>query len=209
MIAVTLGVGPVWEDVARFSAARMAAMTGLRTEVVTEVPAGLAHPSWAKCSLLEMFPEEDGFLYFDADLVAMKPWQPELLWESYGRGFCAVAEPYGKAVDMECQSYGLNPGRYINAGLLLFGPAHAWIWERTLSRHPRFGSWYEQTALNVALQEEGPGPRRLPAAYNALAHHGRFLPGYAGVEERDAINVHYCSVNDPVKLLKLQERHPL
>ena len=72
MIGLTIGIGPHWSTLAHQSAARMSEMTGLPCHVVEHDPYNCCHPSWLKCHLHRMFPAEDSFLIFDADILAAR-----------------------------------------------------------------------------------------------------------------------------------------
>lgn len=208
MIGVTIGIGPDWEPIARRSAEIMSNMTGLQCRVIASCDN--LRPSWAKCLVTELFPQENEFLVFDADIVCLKSWKPAVLFDTMGRRFCAVPEPKSEPVLNECKTYRIPfPDWYVNGGLTLFGREHRPVWRRTLERHPSFGSWEEQTALNLALKETGVEMARLPRIYNALAHHGELLPDYAGCRMEEIVNIHYCSIGVPSVLSVLQSREAI
>jgi hypothetical protein len=195
MIGVTIGTGE-WKKQARDTAHRMEAMTGIPCFVIEEDAYNCAHPSWLKCHIHRIFPNADSFLVFDADILPLRGWEPDTLFEMSGRAFMGVPEPNASpAVLAECKAWGLGyPDTYLNGGLLLFGREHAPVWDRTWSRHPQGGAWMEQTALNRALIDEAVEVCRLPRRFNLMAHRGRINPIYARATLRDAINVHTCAM---------------
>ena len=195
MIGVTIGTG-AWKAQAEATARRMEAMTGLPCVVIEADEYGCDHPSWLKCHVHRIFPKIDSFLVFDADILPLRPWDPESLFKMNGRAFMGAPEPNASpAVRAECEAWGLGyPDIYLNCGLLIFGREHAPVWDRTWSRHPNGGLWMEQTALNRALIDEAVEVCRLPRRFNLMAHRGRINPIYARTTLRDAVNVHTCAM---------------
>ena len=122
MIGVTIGIGAEWARLARATAQRMSAHTGLECRVIDSCTYGVAHPSWLKCHVHRIFPEADSFLLFDADILPLKEWDPHGLFESLGRPFCGVPEPNSNLmVRDECEAWGLGyPDIYLNGGLLMY-----------------------------------------------------------------------------------------
>jgi hypothetical protein len=200
VIAVTIGIGPDWKRVAERAAERMSACTGLQARVINSMEGvEVAHPSWLKCFIADVFTDHDEFLVFDADIIALRPWDPAGLFDSLGRPFCAVPEPNGARVFEECKAHTLPfPDWYVNGGLTIFGREHVPIWRRTWEMHPRYGSWLEQTALNQALAETYLPTCRLPRRFNALAHGGKIDPGYIAVAADSIVNLHCCSASPAV-----------
>jgi hypothetical protein len=196
MIGVTIGIGEGWTALARATARRMSDTTGLRCVVLEEEKdSGVCHPSWLKCLIHRIFPDEDSFLYFDADILPLQVWDPHGLFEDLGRPFCGVPEPNGNPdVVAECTEWGLGyPDTYINAGLLMFGIEHGYVWDRTWTHHPHGGTWMEQTALNHALVTEAVEICRLPRRFNTLAQKGRINNLYARATLAECINLHCCA----------------
>src|SRR5205085_829647 len=88
MIAVTIGIGPVYAEMAERAAERVRAHTGLPTYVLGQAEFERWIPArhiaqWGplacmalKFHLFDIFPETDDVLYFDADLVFLRPWDP-------------------------------------------------------------------------------------------------------------------------------------
>jgi hypothetical protein len=208
MLAVTIGIGPGWTDLAHATAARVRSMTGLPTAVIEADPLGCAHPSWLKCHIPRIFPDHDSFLVFDADLLPVRPWDPVSLFETLGRPFMAVPEPpdHPELVE-ECAAWHIpHPGVYINAGLLIYGREHLPVLDRAWSYHPNGGSWLEQTALNRALLDEAVEVCHLPRRYNVIAHHGRINNIYCRSHPGEAINLHTCAIGDPYEIAQHHAR---
>jgi hypothetical protein len=199
MIGVTIGIGAAWAALARATAEKMHACTGLRCAVIEEErEIAVCHPSWLKCHLHRMFPDEDSFLYFDADVLPLQMWDPHGLFEDLGRPFCGVPEPNANPELLEeCREWGLGyPDIYLNAGLLMFGREHGYVWDRTWTHHPHGGTWLEQTALNHSLALEAVEVCRLPRAFNTLAQKGRLNSLYARATLANSINLHCCAHDD-------------
>lgn len=197
MIGVTIGFGNEWNAVAKRAAARMSELTGLDCRVIDSVSGEYEHSSWFKCHAIEKFPESDSFLYFDADIWCLKPWNPEQLFESHGGKFCAVLEPQHNAIDIECGRWAIDRKKYFNGGLMMFGREHKYVFENALRYHP-FGRWYEQTPLNISAQLL-PDLCLLPQKYNTLAHGGRTPQDLS-----DVVNLHWCSCNSANQIKELQ-----
>lgn len=209
MIGVTIGIGGEWPALARRTAATMQLMTGLECHVIDEDPGyGACHPSWLKCHVHRMFPDEDSFLVFDADILPVAFWQPDILFEGLGRPFCGAPEPNANpAVLEECKEWGLGyPDIYLNTGLTIFGREHGFVWDRVWSMHPHGGTWLEQTAVNYALALECVEVCRLPRRFNLMAHTGRINPIYARATLGDCINLHCCAMPNAAAVTTMHEQ---
>jgi len=146
----------------------MSELTGLNCVVVNDWHGSkLEHPSWVKCRILDIFPQENDFLYFDADIWCIKPWNPKHIFESNGRKFMGVVEPEHNAIDAECDKWDINREVYFNGGLLMFSREHKEMFNTALKYHP-FGRWYEQTPLNIC--SIGTPKHILPKEFNFLNH---------------------------------------
>ena len=210
MIGVTIGIGEGWTALARQAAQRMSWHTGLKCHVIetaADFPQ-VAHPSWLKCHIPEMFPEADSFLIFDADILPLREWDPHGLFEQIGRAFCAVPEPNGNPdILAECRDWGLGfPDIYVNGGLILCGREHDYIWQRTWQHHPAGGRWAEQTALNYELADTAVEVCRLPRCFNALAQMGRINPYYSRVTLADAVNLHCCALHSAPEVSAMHQQ---
>lgn len=208
MIGVCIGVGEGWVELARRSAATMELMTGLTCHVIATDDFGCCHPSWLKCHIHRIFPEEDSFLVFDADILCVEPWDPQTLFQSTRRPFMAVPEPNANPdLLQECKDWGLGyPNTYINCGLLIFGREHGFILDRAWTHHPHGGRWLEQTAINHALVTEHVETCLLPRHFNMLAQRGRINSIYCRTTLRDAVNIHTCAMDDASACMATHER---
>lgn len=201
MIGITIGVGEQWNAAAKACAHRMSEMTGLECKVIDTCPESIAHPSWLKAHVIGMFPEYDSFLVFDADIIPSKHWNPKLLFEELGRPFCAVPDRNWAATQRECTKFNMPwPDWYVNGGLTMFGKEHAIVWEYVLRKHPKYGSWLEQTALNEALLKLGTNVCRLPHRFNQL------YSGSSPVARSEAINLHLAGCHSPDYIIATLER---
>lgn len=208
MIGVTIGIGKGWQELATAAARRMEDWAGLPCVVIDQDTIGCAHPSWLKCHIPAMFPHDDEFLVFDADILCVREWDPAALFETLGRPFMAVPEPgTNPEVMEECRKWQLAfPDSYLNCGLLIFGREHAPVLDATWAYHPHGGAWLEQSALNRSLVDSGVEICRLPRRYNTLAKHGRINSIYARVSPRDAVCLHTCAMSDPAEILAHHQR---
>lgn len=218
MIGVTIGIGRLWPEIAARSARRMQKMTGLRCIVIDgarrvgapERLPEVVHPSWLKCHITRIFPTEHRFLVFDADIFCLSHWDPEALFAETRKSFCAVPDRNLPAVYKECCEHQLPfPDWYVNGGLLMFNRKHEAIWDEVWNKHPRYGRWLEQTALNKAIQESGIDVCRLPRVFNQLPEAPGELIAPGKIENlRDAgvANFHYADCGgDGSKILALQK----
>jgi hypothetical protein len=207
MIGVTIGTGEPWKAVAEVAAKRMTQMTGLECVVIDERFKPVCHPSWLKCHVIDHFKEQDSFLLFDADIIAIKKWNPQQLFESLGRPFCAVPDMRSDIVFEECNQLGIAfPDCYVNGGLTMFGREHKVIWENTWRRHPKCGRWLEQGALNLALLDSGCEICRMPRRFNVLTYRGATLE-WDTFDVRHTINLHVCGTACAQEVKEVQLRY--
>ena len=194
MIGVTIGIGDDWEPLAKTAATRMSALTGLDCVVINDWHGPeLEHAAWMKCRILDLFPKEDSFLYFDADVWCLKQWNPAGLFELYSRHFLAVPEPFHSAIVEEHKKFNLPDNHhYFNAGLMLFGREDGRVFSEAAKMQKDEPRWYDQTPLNIAVSSFGCG-ENLPHRYNALAHAGVYHPEKTNTPLAEVINLHWCS----------------
>jgi hypothetical protein len=211
MIGVTLGMDKDWVKVAHRAADQMAKMTGLKCHVI-DSPYGKPYEDvrWEKFRIMQAFPAEDSFLYFDADNWCVKPWKPEALFEGYNRDFLAVGSVRNNYLDLECLQFDIPPdGTYVCSGLFLFGREHREMIDYTASLYPGFGDWPDQTALNIVMRKFG-GYSILPQKFSAETHGGNYSPQYTKVPVQQIINYHFCSCGgDASRITDLQLNGPL
>lgn len=177
MIGVTIGIGKEWFECAHWAARRMEDMTGLECRVVESscyFQGGNLHPSWWKHRIRELHRSDDGdYLYFDADIIPLKPWNPKEIFEKNGRKLCAVPDNnvlMCSQVRAEEKAIGIPPNTYLNAGLFIFGREHATVFEETWSRRPKFHRWIDQSAWNGALFDLKTRVAVLPKKFNEMTH---------------------------------------
>ena len=170
MLGVCIGVGDGWAQCAARTARRMERMTNVPCVVVCDPGIyQVANPSWLKCKVIDIFPNESEFMVFDADIFPNRPWNPVELMEDYLGAFMAVPEKLTVHVAMEAASYGIR--NYVNAGLTLFTRHHKPIWDYAFARHPQYGRWLEQTALNEGLEKLGYQVVSLADSFNKFFCH--------------------------------------
>jgi hypothetical protein len=134
MLAVTIGVGAGYVEMARLAAARVEALCGLPTRILGEVemravlPARLLErygPSASMFLKLHVFDlvSDDDILYFDADLVFLRPWSPRDLAGS--AAFIAVRDLwYLDFIRHEAALADVEPDAYFNTGLFIASRHH-------------------------------------------------------------------------------------
>lgn len=200
MIGVTIGYG-AWSVVAAKAAERMEQMTGIECHILPDyLIDDPKRASWGKMRVLEAYPDDD-FLIFDADIWAMKPWDPR---EFLDRP-TFVAEQPNKMTVAECQLYGLPQDRYINGGLWIVSRRDVELFKAIQAMYPSYGRWQEQTALNKAIHRDLQLPvRYLPRAYNDLVNPA--LPSDAvTLRNRHSVNLHFAGPKTPDWLMGMYE----
>lgn len=220
MIGVTIGKGE-WREVAHWAANRMEYTTGVRCYVVGDAMGiEAAHPSWLKCwipTLVERMGlknaegnKPDSFLMFDADVVGLRKWDPQGLFRLLDRPFCVVPEPDVPLIEGETSKYDLpHPDWYVNGGFAIFGREHQHVWDSVWAKHPEYGSWWEQTALNKVIQEKRVHVCRLPRWFNSLAYGGQYNTAHSGVGEPRVINMHLAGVHSAARVMEGMLAWPL
>lgn len=214
MIGVTIGIGEKWKEVAEISAREMQRHTGIPCHVVSELPVDFGfHPSWLKLRVFDLFPSEDEILFFDADILCIKEWQPKPIIYRFGGGefqydvdFSICNDEHSIAVSQECKQFGIDgPWRYFNAGLWIAHRKHDPILKRALARGPKFGTWLEQTALTVELQNENVNV--LQREFNRLLWPG--FHDYLNLHKRPDTNLHLASIGNPEIILSIYKANGL
>lgn len=202
MIGVTIGTGN-WGEVALNASSRMQFNTGLECFVIEqwhEKP--YEHPVWIKCRILDLFPNENEFLYFDADIWSMKKWNPAQIFREHGMNICAVPEPAVASIDREKSDFRFPKDySYVNCGLLMFSRWHKKYFDYALKLHPNYGRWYDQTPLNEAFLKWG-NVEFLDGQFNTLAHQGK-----VNGDLSEAVNLHFCSCKSAEYVRELQKKH--
>lgn len=144
-LAVTIGIGNGWRELAERAGARMAEATGLPVQVLSSchlLPPDW-HPSWAKCWAFDLVPDHiDRLLVFDADIYPVAPFTE---WDT-DEPLAVVRHLENKSVKTEKILYGLP--EYWNTGLFVIRRSYADALRLTATYGPSYGTWLEQTALN-------------------------------------------------------------
>jgi hypothetical protein len=159
MIGVTIGVGE-YRALAERAAASMAQHTGLRCVVLTDEHyqrAGLAGrtPSLLKLWLWD-FVDAEQVLYFDADTVCLRAWDPAR-WQD-GMTLCAVRDWIWRAgIQAEAASVAMPVEEYFLASLMVLNRGtHERMLHEAREIYPHTSNLVlEQTALNAARYRLG------------------------------------------------------
>jgi hypothetical protein len=219
MIGVCIATGD-WHPIGVMAAERMQRMTGLECRVISDVGGEFQnhiayaltktkHASWLKCGVAGMYSGYDSFLLFDSDIICLRPWSPQRIFEDLGRPFCAVPDDNHENVLQACKRNGLPfPGTYVNFGMTIFGREHKFLWDRIWAHHETWNQpWWEQSAGNMELfKAEQAGEIevvRLPKRYNRLNHGGAIW--HPGRQPKGTVNMHLASLNDAPRVAKEQK----
>jgi hypothetical protein len=186
MIGVTVGTGD-YEETAVLAGARARAMTGLDIEFFDYGmlrKAGIADPYSARLAIFDLV-DVDAVLYFDADIVMLKPWSPRS-WEGCP-SFVAVRDQY---VGRSTIDEDLPRDNYVNSGLFIAQRrAHAAVLSDARELWKLEGDRLEmkdQTALNRALRRADVRVEYLPEFYNFMRYHLKESPA-----DTEVLNAHY------------------
>jgi hypothetical protein len=177
LIAVTAGVGAPYAEMAELAAARVRAMTGLPAFVLGEREVRRRLPGMdlrraalgARLVLFDIFPDADAVLHFDADVVALRPWDPRPLAGSDAL-VCVRDLWWHDAVALDARRLAVPLDRYFNAGLFIASRrAHEGLMRRAAERMARGSDLFlDQSALNVAAAEAGAPLRFLDRRFNFI-----------------------------------------
>lgn len=200
IVGFCIGVGEGWLDRAKWAIERMEEMTGIRSEIFEGFTGKWYHPSWGKLEIAQL---NTDMMIFDADILPMKPWNPEALYEQNGKKMLMCRDVASNEVIQECKNFKLRTDRYFNGGLIICGPHHKPIFDRAAKRHPQYGSWLEQTALNEAIQHYGDKViAELPRAYNTLLWPNVDDLSPKALKDSHCVNMHAASLNGDWRKLK-------
>lgn len=148
-LAVTIGIGDGWRELAERSARRMTAATGLPAQVISScylLPGGW-NPSWAKCWAFDLVPADvERLVIFDADLYVAGPFAE---WDT-DQPLAVVRHVRNNEVRNEMTLYGFR--EYWNGGLLVIRRSLADALRLVATYGPHYGKWLEQTALNRVFE---------------------------------------------------------
>jgi hypothetical protein len=209
MIAVTI-ISPAYRRVGREAVKRMKRHTGLDVRVIE-----CANKDGFRTKLdLDKLCPKQPILFFDCDLWALRPWQPEEMMPH--NCISAVHDAAVWNVHTFCHhdahKYGLDPHRYFNSGLL--------IWDNRLAQHRAMfqiarRSWNhqqngkkhyddktDQAHLNFGALQAGVALQWLPIQYNTYCfgiRHGQFSH-----YPRDIVNLHGAGIPPKEKYERLK-----
>jgi hypothetical protein len=178
MLAVTIAVGGMWEKLAELAAASVRARTGLSTRVLGAVEMsrfGKRVPQHLKFKLFEACPDVETILYFDADTLFLRNWDPRV-FAGRSEMVCVRDEPpthdaqAWKRLLAEAKKAGLPVEDYFNSGLLILHRAHhSALLARAEQEAAEFCSvFHDQTYLNRARRVLGVSALWLPGEYNRI-----------------------------------------
>ncbi len=148
-LAVTIGIGQSWRELAERSAARITRFTGLPAQVISSchlIPPDW-NPSWAKAYAFDLVPDDiDRLLIFDADIYCVADF-PE--WNT-SDPLAVVRHIETGPVKTEMTLYGFR--EYWNGGLMVITRPLADALRLVATYGPRYGTWLEQDALNRVFE---------------------------------------------------------
>ncbi len=170
MIAVTIGTGR-YTQLAQHAARAVQEMTGLETRVLTDehfAASGLPTPHFLKLRLFELT-DAESVLFFDADIVCLKPWRPQ---EFANRDAIVAVADLLSIARGECRKWNIPIGEYINTGMMILNRASHQEWlretEHFVKTHPP-ANLYDQTPLNIVRHQLGLRLELLDRRYNWLS----------------------------------------
>ena len=175
MIAVTMGFGEPFGRLAALAARAVREMTGLETVVLDGThfaASGLPHPHHLKLRIFDHV-DDDAVLYFDSDIVCLKPWDPT----RFARPDALVVVtdiPHGGTI-RACQDWNIPIREFFNAGFMILNRRCHRDWlretERLIKANPKVSAFQstDQTALNVTRCRFGLKLELIDRRYNWLA----------------------------------------
>ena len=166
MAAVTIGVGPLWEELAAAAAEAVRRHTGLPVRTLGREEfrrSRLAIPTMLKAAVFDFLTDET-LLVFDADLFFVRPWDPRR-YAGRREIVCVRDFGYERHVREDTARFDIPADDYFNAGLFIVNRTH---------HHEMLE--YAKRSMNEArspLYEQG--PERRPGQ----ARNPRTVPGPA------------------------------
>lgn len=201
MQALTLGIGS-WRDLAERSAARMQEMTGVPCKVIGDEHVkdlDLPHPAWAKLWVFD-WTDSAAVMVFDADLWCLREWEPKRFWVMWN--ISATTEPWSRQINSEAVEHDIPIWRYFNTGLMImpYTTAIGRALDAAKDLRPKYGRWYEQTAICKTMHTHGVSFNEMPQRYNHLLWPGRDSYDPERLSMLGAVNLHFASLNDPQRI---------
>jgi hypothetical protein len=171
MIAATVGVGAEWHELAAIAAASVSRHTGLQVHILDEQDlrrSRLPGPYWLKFRLFDLL-EVDTVLFFDADVLFVRPWNPTP-YAGLPEIVCVRDRWWKPEIIADASQFGVPPHEYFNSGMFIANRRHHSQWlrcaERCMSEHSSL--FWEQGALNAARRRLNLGLRFLDRRYNSV-----------------------------------------
>lgn len=172
MIAVTIGVGATFRHLAELSAESCREQTGLPAFIMDDDAQrrhGVAKPHHLKFRLFEEFPDAETILYFDADTIFFRRFDPTA-WRDRAEFVCTRdlwKEPW---IIEDARTLGLAPEEYFNSGFFILNRSrHATLLalaESLIGQMPT--GFHDQTFLNAARARLGIPALWLSSEFNRL-----------------------------------------
>lgn len=210
MTAVTIAVGQQWHELGQKTALLAARCTGLPVEILGEDAVrktGLA-PSELKFRLFDLVQSEN-ILYFDADLLFVRRWNP-LLYADRRELVCVRDHWYQPHIIADARQFGVPPEDYFNSGLFIANRSHhhQWLQFAEASRYETTTKMQDQGPLNAARVRLEIPAHFLSRRYNTVGSAAAPMWDqvqaiglhYAGgdTKELDAIASHALSISEPL-----------
>lgn len=176
MLAVTIGVGAYYGQLAKLAGKAMEEKTGLKTVVLDDehfTASGLPAPHHLKLRMFDLV-NADSIVYFDADMACLKPWKPDRFTDS--EAVVAVAESARPLHVHTAQDWGIPVAEYFNAGLMILNRRHHQDWlretERFVLTDTKFQEYdpLDQAALNITRHRMGVKIHLLDRRYNWIGY---------------------------------------
>jgi len=183
MIAVTIGVGEKYELLATLAADSCRQRTGLEVHILGPEAAlrhGVQHPHHLKFRMFEEFPEVENILYFDADTIFLKQFDPRA-YANLPELVC-VGDLWDRGwVIQDARRVGIPPKEYFNSGFFILNRTHhRKLLERAEALLKTLKSPFkDQTQLNAARVQLGIAAHWLPKEFNWLDFHHLMKPADA------------------------------
>jgi len=172
MIAVTIGVGEYYARLAEHAARAVQEMTGLETVVLGEAhfaASGLPYCHHLKLRLFD-FVADNSVMYFDADMVCLRPWMPQRF--AGEEALVAVSESARPLHVRTARDWEIPIHEYFNAGLMIINRLYHREWlretERFVLTDTKFTQYdpYDQAALNITRYRLSVKLKLLDRRYN-------------------------------------------
>jgi len=199
MIAVTIGVGEPFYHMALLAGGLASRFTSLKVQILTEKHlrrCGARHPTYLKLHLFDLV-EDDDILYFDADVVFLRAWDPT----QYVRRkeiVCVRDMWFAPHIIQDAEWNGIPINEYFNAGMFIVNRTnHERLLRAAEAGLPRLILGFaDQTALNEARVRLDIPALFLDRRYNWLRFGSsrlrRMIPVYAG---------HYTEKNEMLTII--------